>query len=118
MIIGTFHVSASVVDGVPYLQALNLDTPHARALAAKIDKAAEAAHEEQYKTEQSGKPKTEASEQQTSEGGSRKRWTLEEKIECAKYAIEHGNQAAADKFGVSKGMAATLKSHYSTGKLK
>lgn len=49
--------------------------------------------------------------------GVRVSWTLERKIEVAKYAIEHGNDAAAEKFGCSKGTVATHKSHYNTGKL-
>lgn len=51
------------------------------------------------------------------ETAGRTTWTLELKIEVAKYAIEHGNQAAADKYGCSKGTVATHKSHYTTGKL-
>ena len=118
MIIGNVLVTAAVHDGVPYLTAINLDTPENRALAKKLGNASEEAYEAAYQAERAGHKSEPATIYEPRQESTRRRWTLEEKIECAKYAIEHGNQAAADKFGVSKGMAATLKSNYSTGKLK
>lgn len=111
---GIFISGAAQPDGTVYLTAINLDTPQNRALAAKLEKVSEQTYQESRQAE-AGKPKPQVAEEA---GSTRKRWTLEEKIECAQYAVKHGNQEAAAKFGVSPGMAATLKSHYNTGKLK
>jgi hypothetical protein len=130
-ILVTGHVDK---DGQVYLTAVNLDTRERRAETQawmKREQAKERAANGTLRRSEGEGETEEVLSQETAERrrdgcedqapnkrptkAARKRWTVEDKIEVAKRALESDNGTAAEEFGISKAQVAVFKSQFING---